>query len=89
MFVVDPFFLRIDFAPKIWKDVFLPHMSSIVGWYSEARHKLMMEVIPDASGLSFTADLDQFFDESLIFFIEARSSKKVVKAGATLWRIIG
>jgi hypothetical protein len=37
MFIVDPFFSRIDFAPELWKDLFLPHTSSIVGWYSEAR----------------------------------------------------
>ncbi|KAJ6773546.1 RING-TYPE E3 UBIQUITIN TRANSFERASE [Salix purpurea] len=71
MFIVDPFFSRIDFAPELWKDLFLPQMSSIVGWYSEARHRLMMEVIPDSSDLSFTADLDQFFNESLIYFNEA------------------
>lgn len=31
MFTVDPFFSRIDFAPELWKCLFLPHMSSIVG----------------------------------------------------------
>lgn len=67
MFIVDPFFSRIDFAPELWKQLFLPQMSSITGWYSEARHRLMMEAIPDSSDLSFTADLDQFFNESLIF----------------------
>ncbi|CAK7346186.1 unnamed protein product [Dovyalis caffra] len=67
MFIVDPFFSRIDFAPELWKDLFLPHMSSIVGWYSETRHRLMMEVIPDSSDLSFTADFDQFFNDSLIY----------------------
>lgn len=67
MFIVDPFFSRIDFAPELWKDLFLPHMGSIAGWYSEERHKLVMEVIPDSSDLSFTIDLDQFFNESLIF----------------------
>ena len=40
MFIVDPFFSRIDFAPELWKELFLPQMSSIVGWYSEARHSL-------------------------------------------------
>ncbi|XP_022767512.1 putative E3 ubiquitin-protein ligase LIN-1 isoform X2 [Durio zibethinus] len=67
MFIIDPFFSRIDFAPELWKELFLPHMSSIVGWYSEARQRLMMEVIPDSSDLSFTTDFDQFFNESLIF----------------------
>lgn len=67
MFIIDPFFSRIDFAPELWKDLFLPHMSSIIGWYSEARHRLMMEVVPDSSDMSFTADLDQLFNESLIF----------------------
>ncbi|OMO97147.1 hypothetical protein COLO4_14846 [Corchorus olitorius] len=67
MFIIDPFFARIDFAPELWKELFLPHMSSIIGWYSESRHRLMMEVIPDSADLSFTADFDQFFNESLIF----------------------
>ncbi|XVE96847.1 hypothetical protein REPUB_Repub02eG0258400 [Reevesia pubescens] len=66
MFIIDPFFSRIDFAPELWKELFLPHMSSIVGWYSEARHRLMMDVIPDSADMSFTADFDQFFNESLI-----------------------
>ncbi|CAN0906288.1 Putative E3 ubiquitin-protein ligase LIN-1 [Linum grandiflorum] len=67
MFVIDPFFSRVDFAPELWKDLFLPQMDSIVGWYSEVRHKLMMEVIPDSSDMSFTADLDQFFNESFMY----------------------
>ncbi|WCJ35094.1 U-box domain-containing protein 26 [Euphorbia peplus] len=67
MFIVDPFFSRIDFAPELWKDLFLPHMNSIVGWYSEARQRLMIELIPDSSDLSFTADLDQLFNESLVY----------------------
>nr|AZL93829.1 U-box/WD40 protein [Ceanothus thyrsiflorus] len=67
MFIVDPFFSRIDFAPELWKDLFLPHMGSIVGWYSEERHRLVLDVVPDLSDLSFTTDLDQFFNESLIF----------------------
>ncbi|WVY97387.1 hypothetical protein V8G54_029538 [Vigna mungo] len=67
MFIVDPFFSRIDFAPELWTNLFLPHMSSIVGWYSEERHRLMMEVIPDSSDLSFTADFDRFFNESLLY----------------------
>lgn len=33
MFIVDSFFSRIDFAPELWKSLFLPHMGSIVGWY--------------------------------------------------------
>ncbi|XP_024930397.3 putative E3 ubiquitin-protein ligase LIN-1 [Ziziphus jujuba] len=66
MFIVDPLFSRIDFAPELWKDLFLPHMGSIVGWYSEQRHKLVLDVVPDLSDLSFTTDFDQFFNESLI-----------------------
>ncbi|KAM7518165.1 hypothetical protein LguiB_017127 [Lonicera macranthoides] len=46
MFIVDPFFSRIDFAPELWKTLFLQHMSSIVGWYSEERHKIVMDVMP-------------------------------------------
>ncbi|XAR61650.1 Ubiquitin--protein ligase [Bertholletia excelsa] len=67
MFEIDPFFSRIDFAPELWKTLFLPHMSSVVGWYSEERHRLVMDVIPDASDLSITVDFDQYFNESLIF----------------------
>ncbi|KAK9164469.1 hypothetical protein Syun_005371 [Stephania yunnanensis] len=77
MFVIDPFFSRIDFAPELWKALFLPHMSSIVGWYSEARHKLVMEVIPDSADLSFTADFDQFFNESLIFTTRPDQAEKL------------
>ncbi|KAJ6352091.1 hypothetical protein OIU76_001329 [Salix suchowensis] len=77
MFIVDPFFSRIYFAPELWKDLFLPQMSSIVGWYSEARHRLMMEVIPDSSDLSFTADSDQFFNESLIYSMRPDQMEKL------------
>lgn len=79
MFLVDPFFSRIDFAPELWKQLFLPQMSSITGWYSEARHRLMMEVIPDSSDLSFTADLDQFFNESVIFSMRPEQMEKLQK----------
>lgn len=77
MFIVDPFFSRIDFAPELWKDLFLPQMSSIAGWYSEARHRLMVEVIPDSSDFSFTADLDQFFNESLIYSMRPDQVEKL------------
>lgn len=79
MFVVDPFFSRIDFAPELWKDLFLPHMGSIVGWYSEQRHRLVLEVVPDLSDLSFTTDLDQFFNESLIFSMRPNQVDKLQK----------
>ncbi|KAK9946928.1 hypothetical protein M0R45_012367 [Rubus argutus] len=79
MFAVDPFFSRIDFAPELWKLLFLPHMSSIIGWYSEQRHRLVMEVIPDSHDLSFTADLDQFFNESLIFSMRPDQVEKLQK----------
>lgn len=79
MFIVDPFFSRIDFAPELWKNLFLPHMSSIVGWYSEERHRLMMEVIPDSSDLSFTADFGQFFNESLVFSMRPHQLDKLQK----------
>ncbi|XP_050939644.1 putative E3 ubiquitin-protein ligase LIN-1 isoform X2 [Cucumis melo] len=79
MFIVDPFFSRNDFAPELWKELFLPHMSSIVGWYSEERHRLVIEVIPDSSDLSFTADLDQFFNESLIFSLRPDHAEKLQK----------
>ncbi|KAF5455763.1 hypothetical protein F2P56_025309 [Juglans regia] len=79
MFIVDPFFSRIDFAPELWKDLFLPQMSSIVGWYSEERQRLMMEAIPDCSDLSLTADLDQFFNESVIFSLRPDQMEKLQK----------
>ncbi|PON93899.1 E3 ubiquitin ligase [Trema orientale] len=79
MFTVDPFFSRIDFAPELWKDLFLPHMGSIFGWYSEERHRLVMEVIPDSSDVSFTVDLDQFFNESLIFSLRPDQVEKLQK----------
>ncbi|KAF5204560.1 U-box domain-containing protein [Thalictrum thalictroides] len=77
MFIIDPFFSRIDFAPELWKTMFLPHMSSIVGWYSESRHRLVMEVIPDSADLSFTADFDQFFNESIIFSMRPDQAEKL------------
>ncbi|XP_031407386.1 putative E3 ubiquitin-protein ligase LIN-1 isoform X2 [Punica granatum] len=79
MFIVDPFFSRIDFAPELWRDLFLPQMSSIVGWYSEARHRLVMEAIPDSSDLSFTADLDQLLNESVIFSVRPDQIEKLHK----------
>ncbi|CAM8926126.1 unnamed protein product [Rhodiola kirilowii] len=79
MFSVDPFFARIDFAPDMWKSLFLPHMSSIVGWYSESRHKLVMELIPDSADLSFTADFDQLFRESLVFSMRPDQLEKTQK----------
>ncbi|KVI07270.1 Armadillo-type fold [Cynara cardunculus var. scolymus] len=77
MFSVDPFFSRIDFAPEIWKTLFLPHMSSIVGWYSEERHRIMMDMIPDSADLSFTADFDQYFNESLVFSMRPDQAEKL------------
>ncbi|XP_059281781.1 putative E3 ubiquitin-protein ligase LIN-1 [Lycium ferocissimum] len=79
MFIVDPFFSRIDFAPELWKCLFLTHMSSIVGWYSEERHRIVMDVIPDSSDLSFTMDFDHDFNESLIFSVRPDQAKKMQK----------
>jgi len=79
MFIIDPFFSRIDFAPEIWKVLFLSHMSSIVGWYSEERHRLMMEVIPDCADMSYTADLDRYFNESLMFSMGPEKLEKLQK----------
>ena len=79
MFNVDPFFSRIDFAPELWKTLFLPHMSSVVGWYSEERHRLVMDVIPDSSDLSITVDFDQFFNESLVFSMRPDQTEKLQK----------
>ncbi|CAK8572923.1 unnamed protein product [Lathyrus sativus] len=79
MFVVDPFFSRIDFAPELWKSLFLPHMSSIVGWYSEERHRLMMEVMPETCDFSYTGDFDQVFNESLVFSMRPNQLEKLQK----------
>ncbi|XP_076885682.1 putative E3 ubiquitin-protein ligase LIN-1 isoform X1 [Bidens hawaiensis] len=79
MFSVDPFFSRIDFAPELWKTLFLPHMSSIVGWYSEQRHRVMMDLIPDSTDLSFTADFDLYFNESLVFSMRPDQAEKLQK----------
>ncbi|XP_019229506.1 PREDICTED: putative E3 ubiquitin-protein ligase LIN-1 isoform X2 [Nicotiana attenuata] len=79
MFTVDPFFSRIDFAPELWKTLFIPHMSSIVGWYSEERHRIVMDVIPDSSDLSFTMDFDHDFNESLIFSVRPDQAEKMQK----------
>ncbi|KAG9442581.1 hypothetical protein H6P81_018435 [Aristolochia fimbriata] len=79
MYIVDPMFSRIDFAPELWQDLFLPHMSSIVGWYTQERQKIVMEVIPDSSDLSFTTDFDQFFNESLIFSMRPDQAAKLQK----------
>ncbi|KAJ8531170.1 hypothetical protein K7X08_026604 [Anisodus acutangulus] len=79
MFIVDPFFSRIDFAPELWKCLFLTHMSSIVGWYSEERHRIVMDVIPDSSDLSFTMDFDHDFNESLIFSVRPDQAEKMQK----------
>ncbi|KAK3023798.1 hypothetical protein RJ639_043414 [Escallonia herrerae] len=77
MFIVDPFFSRIDFAPELWKTLFLQHMSSIVGWYSEERHRIVMDVIPDSTDLSFTVDFDQYFNESLIYSMRPDQAEKL------------
>ncbi|XP_024985435.1 putative E3 ubiquitin-protein ligase LIN-1 [Cynara cardunculus var. scolymus] len=77
MFSVDPFFSRIDFAPELWKTLFLPHMSSIVGWYSEERHRIMMDLIPDSADLSFNVDFDLYLDESLVFSMRPDQADKL------------
>ncbi|KAJ0974272.1 hypothetical protein J5N97_016237 [Dioscorea zingiberensis] len=78
MFDVDPFFSRIDFAPELWESLFLPHMASIVGWYTEARHQIIMDTIPDSSDLSLTLDFgDQLFNESVILSVRPDQADKL------------
>lgn len=79
MFTIDPFFSRIDFAPELWKTLFLPHMSSIVGWYSQERHRLVMDGVPDSTDLSFTVDFDEFFNESFILSMRPDQTEKMQK----------
>lgn len=73
MFIIDPFFSRIDFAPELWKSIFLPHMSSILGWYTEERKRIFMDSIPDSSDLSFTVD----FEESLLLSVRPEQGEKI------------
>nr|XP_043619326.1 putative E3 ubiquitin-protein ligase LIN-1 [Erigeron canadensis] len=77
MFSIDPFFSRIDFAPELWKILFLPHVSSIAGWYSEERHRIMMDLIPHSTDLSLTVDFDLYFDESLMFSVSPDQAEKL------------
>ncbi|XP_073043789.1 putative E3 ubiquitin-protein ligase LIN-1 isoform X2 [Primulina eburnea] len=77
MFMIDPFFSRIDFAPELWKSLFLPQMNSIIGWYSEERSRIMMDVIPDMSDLSFSVDFDQYFNESLILSVRPEQAERI------------
>eukprot|EP01018_Ginkgo_biloba_P018780 Gb_32193 [translate_table: standard] len=65
MFLVDPLFSRIDFAPELWETLFLPHLRSIVGWYTEERHRIVLDLLPDSTELSFSRD-DRAFNESLL-----------------------
>ncbi|XP_073052869.1 putative E3 ubiquitin-protein ligase LIN-1 [Primulina eburnea] len=76
MFIIDPFFSRIDFAPELWKSLFLPQMNSIIGWYSEERSRIVMDVIPDTSDLSFSVDFDQYY-ESLILSVRPEQAERI------------
>ncbi|PKA66456.1 Putative E3 ubiquitin-protein ligase LIN-1 [Apostasia shenzhenica] len=92
MFEVEPFFARTDFAPELWEAMFLPHMASIVGWYTETRHRIVMDAIPDAADLSITTgDLgEQLFNESLVAAVRPDQAEKLrqveVEYGASLDR---
>ncbi|KAH7653300.1 Zinc finger RING/FYVE/PHD-type protein [Dioscorea alata] len=78
MFDVDPFFSRIDFASELWESLFLPHMASIVGWYTEARQQIVMDTIPDSSDLSLSIDFaDQLFNESVILSVRPDQAEKL------------
>ncbi|XP_073276156.1 putative E3 ubiquitin-protein ligase LIN-1 [Primulina huaijiensis] len=76
MFIIDPFFSRIDFAPELWKSLFLPQMNSIIGWYFEERSRIVMDVIPDTSDLSFSVDFDQYY-ESLILSVRPEQAERI------------
>ncbi|XP_020527492.1 putative E3 ubiquitin-protein ligase LIN-1 isoform X1 [Amborella trichopoda] len=77
IFIVDPFFGRVDFAPQLWEALFMPHMGSLAGWYAEGRHRIVIEVIPDSADLSFTADLERFFEESLVVGMRPDQAEKL------------
>ncbi|KAG6543449.1 hypothetical protein Mapa_015119 [Marchantia paleacea] len=50
MFLLEPYFARLDFAASIWESAFLPHVSSIVQWYTDQRRALAAS--PSASSAS-------------------------------------
>ncbi|KAG6550963.1 hypothetical protein Mapa_007578 [Marchantia paleacea] len=42
MFLVDPLFSRVDFAPALWEHLFLPHLTNIVNWYTKQRQSIVL-----------------------------------------------
>jgi hypothetical protein len=42
MFLVDPFYGRVDFAPALWEHLFLPHLLNIVTWYTKQRQSIIL-----------------------------------------------
>ncbi|KAJ7541822.1 hypothetical protein O6H91_10G078400 [Diphasiastrum complanatum] len=42
MFIVDPYYARVDFAPVLWEHLFQSHLTSITAWYSDQRHNILM-----------------------------------------------
>lgn len=35
MFLIDPTYARLDFAPELWDQLFVPHLTNIEVWYQE------------------------------------------------------
>ncbi|MQL76382.1 hypothetical protein Taro_008779 [Colocasia esculenta] len=82
MFAVDPFFSRVDFAPELWEALFLPRMDSIVGWYSEARYRVLREAFPEFADLSSASTVgdscsNPLFDESLVLSLRPDEADKL------------
>lgn len=56
MFLVEPLYSRVDFAPSLWEHLFLPHLTSIVAWYTEQRHHILSSILPDGTDFSLSRE---------------------------------
>ncbi|MCO5549197.1 hypothetical protein L7F22_002663 [Adiantum nelumboides] len=56
MFLVEPLYARVDFSPALWEKLFLPHLTSILAWYTEQRHQILSSILPDGTDYSWSKD---------------------------------
>ncbi|MCO5600119.1 hypothetical protein L7F22_054227 [Adiantum nelumboides] len=56
MFLVEPLYARVDFSPALWEKLFLPHLTSILAWYTEQRHQILSSMLPDGTDYSWSKD---------------------------------
>ncbi|GLJ40383.1 hypothetical protein SUGI_0831030 [Cryptomeria japonica] len=78
MFLVDPLFSRIDFAPELWESLFLPHLRSIVGWYTEQRQRIVLDYLPDSTDLSFSRDDHEYvFNDNLLSGLSPEQTQRL------------